>query len=460
MIRISPNILIEISRDGLKGYITLIEDEGNNSSKEIKMDQVLEKIKDILKIGLDEGKLINILLNKYYNEKTLIAEGKLPIDGKDGYVKYNFEENKILKPKVLEDGTVDYRELNIINNVNKGDILAELIPPKEGIPGFKVTGDIIPFKQGRYPNLRYGRNVRLLDNGVVLVADSDGLVELKDNKITVHNVYEVDNVDSSVGNIYFNGTVMVKGNALNGFQIKATGDVEIKGVIEGSYIENSGDIIVRQGIQGYNRLTIKTKGNVTTKFIENAIINSDRNITAEAIMHSQVSSKDKIEVIGKRGLIVGGIIRAGREIKARTIGSTMATITILEVGVDPEIKTRHDEIGSNIKDFESNLNKIVKSLNLLDKLKESGRIDREKLEMYLKLLKTRNSIMGELEKLKKEYKIMNETIHNLSKGKIIVSDTIYPGSRIIIGNSTMFIKDEMKRCTFYREDGEIRVGPY
>ena len=33
-----------------------------------------------------------------------------PIDGKDGYIKYYFDLEK-LTPKVLNDGTVDYRNL-------------------------------------------------------------------------------------------------------------------------------------------------------------------------------------------------------------------------------------------------------------------------------------------------------------------------------------------------------------
>ncbi len=78
-------------------------------------------------------------------------------------------------------------------------------------------------KKGKKPLLRYGKNVRLLDNETSLVAEKDGLVELKGGKVIVSEIFEVSNVDSKVGNIYFNGTVIVRENALNGFQIKATG---------------------------------------------------------------------------------------------------------------------------------------------------------------------------------------------------------------------------------------------
>ncbi len=132
-------------------------------------------------------------------------------------------------------------------------------------------------------------------------------------------------------------------------------------------------------MQGYNRETIKTRGgNITTKFVENAIIHADGNIVAEAIMHSQVSCRKNINLIGKRGLIVGGVCRAGLEISARTIGSSMATSTTLEVGVDPEALKKREQLESDIGVAEDNLDKITKSLILLENLKKANRLDQEK----------------------------------------------------------------------------------
>lgn len=458
---------LEITRDGMEAYITLInEDFLNNRGLEVNIDKdekimaIVKEIKDIIKVGLMEDQLISVLNNESYGEKVLIAEGIKAIDGKDGYVKYNFELDKKATPKVKDDGTVDYRELDIINNVKKGDVLAELIPAKDGKDGYRVTGEIIKYKPGKPPYIKYGKNIELLEDGKTLVSKIDGLVELKGNRLIVSELFEVKNVNNETGNIYFNGTVLVRENALNGFQIKADGDVEVRGVVEGAYIENKGDVIIRQGIQGYNRPTIQTKGNITTKFVENAIINAGGNIMAEAIMHSQIACKGNINLIGKRGLIVGGICRAGKEIKAKTIGSSMATSTILEVGTDPYALERKEKLKQELEIAEDNLDKITKSLNLLENLKKANRLDGEKTQMYLRLLKTRNMLLEKLRDNKKEYEELDKIIANLSRGIVKVSETIYPGVKIIIGNSNYFVRDEMKRCTFYREEGEIKIGPY
>ena len=57
---------------------------------------------------------------------------------------------------------------------------------------------------------------------------------------------KVENVDNNVGNIRFDGTVLVRGNILNGFKVEADGDVQVNGVVEGGYIENTGNVIVKK----------------------------------------------------------------------------------------------------------------------------------------------------------------------------------------------------------------------
>lgn len=463
----SQDYNLEITRDGIEAYITLInkgiflEDKKETSvDKEERIKTIIKEVKDIIKVGLKEDELIEILSGEMYGEKILIAEGIKPIAGKDGYVKFKFDLDKKLTPKVYDDGTVDYRELDIINNVRKGDVLAELISPEEGKDGQKVNGEIIKYKPGKPPYIRYGKNVELLEDGITLVATIDGLVKLDANRIIVSEIFEVKNVNNETGNINFNGAVLVRENALNGFQIKADGDVEVYGVVEGAYIENNGDVVIKRGIQGYNRPTIKTKGNITTKFVENAIINANGSITAEAIMHSQIACKGNVNIVGKRGLIVGGVCRAGREIKARVIGSSMATSTILEVGIDPNITQKKEKLGQDIVAIKDNLDKIIKSLNLLESLKKANRLDKEKAQMYLRLIKTKDNLLKELQEKKDEYEIIEKASENCSRGMVKVSGIIYPGVKIIIGNSNYFIRDEMERCTFYREEGEIRIGPY
>lgn len=460
MQKIILNTLIEISSDGLKAYMTLLDNQKIEENSQDYVSRIIEEIKDFIKIGLDIKKVKRVLYDGIVDVKTQIAEGIMPIDGKDGCIKYNFDINKKRTPKVLEDGSVDYKELDIINNVTEGEILAEVVPPIEGKPGMKVTGEIIPYKKGTYPNIKYGKNVRFLEDKNILIAEKNGLVTLIDNKLVVLDIYKVENVDNTVGNIHFDGTVIVRGNVLNEFKVNADGDVQINGIIEGGYVENTGDLVVKQGIQGYNKLVVRSLGNVTSKFIENAIVVSEKNVSAEVILHSQISCKGSVNMYGKRGLIIGGVIRAGREISAKTVGSIMHTITTLEVGVEPKIKDKYENIRNEIDKKNDELNKILKTSILLERLKKANKLDNTKIELYKKVEKTKAVLMEELERLNNEYKLLDAQIMNASNGIVRISKTVYPGVKIIIGNNSITIREERKGCTFYVDGGEIKIGSY
>lgn len=458
MYKINDDIILEISNDGLYAHITLLDNYSHNNVSGT--TAIINEIKNYIKYGLDEEQLNRILERKVLGEKLCIAQGKKPVNGKDGDIKFLFEMEKPLLPKINSDGTVDYKELDSINSVKKGEKLAEIIPALEGVNGVKVNGDIIPCVKGRTPKFRYGNNVSLSEDGMSLISEIDGLVELKNGKVNLTTVLSLNNVDNSVGNINFSGNVIVNKDVLNGFSIISGGAVEVKGAVEGGYIENKGDVLIRQGIQGYNKLIINTKGNLSAKFIENSVVNVGENVTAEAIMHSNVSSKANIIVLGKKGLIVGGICRAKYEIRARIIGSTMATTTVIEVGNDPDILTTNEELVFKLEQANENIKKVKQSLKVLEVLKRSNKLDDKKFELYNNLIRAQGTLNQEIIKLQNDLNSLNNQMKDISKGQIKVSDTIYPGVKVIIGNSFLYIRDEMKRCTFYRDGGDIRVGPY
>lgn len=458
--KVNNNILVQISKDGMEAYITITFDEANEEDFNISYENIISVIKEKVKYGLQEEVVKNLINNKMYNEEICIAKGLPPKHGEDGKVKYYFEVNKKISPKVNDDGSVDYRELDIVNNVKKGDLLAEIILPIDGELGIKVTGEEVDYKKGKVPFIKQGKNIEVVNDGLSFLAAKDGMAKLINNKISVLDVFEVPAVDNSTGNVYFNGTVIVKGNVINGFKLEASGDLDINGVVEGAYINNEGNILIRRGIQGYGKAQIYTEGKLTTRFIENASIKAGNVITAEAIMHSEVESYDGINLIGKRGLIVGGICKARRHIHAITVGSSMATVTTLEVGVDTNLNIKYDKLMENNKGLEENYNKVNKSIGILETMMESGKADESKIQLYKKLLNTRNSLEEEINKINSELSVLQNQIEALCNGEIKVEGTVYPGVRIVIGNEMKVIKDEIEHCSFYLEDGEVKIGPY
>ncbi|SES68033.1 hypothetical protein SAMN05660297_00219 [Natronincola peptidivorans] len=456
---IDGEALVEVSRDKLEAYITIKEAVGG---KDISIEEAKKILVDHGVIyGIDEAMISNIIQSKTFDNKILIAKGQKPQNGENGKLVYHFDVDKQHTPQLLEDGSVDFKHLNLINNVKKGQLLIEVIEPTDGIPGKNVLGEEISCLKGKPAKIIKGKNILEKDDGLKIYAAVDGQVFFRDNKLEVSQVYEVPgDVDHSTGNIKFNGKVVVKGNIMSGFTVDADGDIEVNGVVEGATLIAKGSIVLNRGVQGNNQAYLECNENLISKYVENSQIKCLGNIEADCILHSNVTAKGNVTVSGKRGLIVGGQIRAGEEIRAQTLGSHMGTVTIIEVGIDPDDKSKYEAIKVEITEIQKNLMNLKKTIELLNKMSKDGKLPKSKEEILIKSLKTFEYLKNKHTNLNNELKNLELKMEGSSKGKIHVSGKLYPGTKITILNAVRHMYDELSHTTLYRKEGDIVIGPY
>ncbi|MDR0761069.1 MAG: FapA family protein [Treponema sp.] len=401
-----------------------------------------------------------------YKKNIQVAAGSHPINGRDSYLRYNFEtEHNKVRIHARADGRVDFKDLNIIQNVVKGQPLAKKVPSEEGIAGKTVTGRILPAKNGKDMPLPLGNNVLVADDGVTIIANINGQVVLAAGKINVEPVYVVQgNVDIKTGNIIFLGNVVVKGNVEDGFSVKAAGNIEVNGTVERADMDAEGDIIVRQGITGKSGGMIKAGCSLWARFIENAIIEAGNMVVvSDGIINSQVAADKQIICRGKRAHIVGGCLRAAEVISAKNLGSpTSGTETICEVGFDPKSKEQLDKHCIRRDSLTKELEEIHRNLQTLIALKKQQQSLPENKEGYLQeLLNTRKDMLEELQRVTDEIQKFREFLDSLkNQGRISVSGKVYPGVRITIRDIKVDVHSEYKAVTFILENGLIRVTPY
>ncbi len=197
-------------------------------------------------------------------------------------------------------------------------MLAEKVDPTEGTPGLTVTGKNIKGKPGKIANFKFGKNVEVSEDGYQLIASTDGTIKMEGQRISIIEILEIrGDVGVKTGNVTFKGKILVTGNVVTGYTIECDGDVEVQGVVEGAKITATGDIIVGRGIQGQDEAVIECDGNLIGRFINNCHAKVKGNIEADAIMHSKIVCDGEIKVSGRKGLIVGGEIKAKDQISAR-----------------------------------------------------------------------------------------------------------------------------------------------
>ena len=441
----------------MKASITISPPDGGRT---VNMQDVIEALnKNGVNYGIDKSNLENIVNYPIYSEPVLIAEGTPPVNGQSGKVMFHFDLNKERKQTVLEDGRVDYHNLNIIESVEKGKVLCSLVPPLPGVVGKSVLGSDIPASEGKAATLPKGKNVEISEDGQQLIASIDGQVNYIDGKVNVFEVYEIPaDVDNSTGNVKFIGNVIIKGNVLSGFTVEAGGTVEVFGVVEAATIIAGGDIILRRGMQGVGKGVLISGGDIIAKYIENSIIEARTDIKSEAIMHSMVKCGNKLELSGKKGLLIGGVSRVGKEVTAKVIGSYMATVTEIEVGVDPSLKERYKQAREELIALEEDTKKADQAITLLKKLESAGSLSPEKQDMLIKSVRTKMYFSNKINEIKQELIDIEQRLQYEAQGKIKAYNFIYPGTRVSIGTCSMHVKENLQYCTLYRDGADIRVG--
>jgi len=453
---------VEISSDEMKAYITALPPGPGGTDPDYDTLVTMLQNNGVIE-GFREEVLRRLEETPIYREPILVAEGKKPVNGQDARIVMNFDTESKVHLKET-DGKVDFKELNIVQNVVEGQVLAKKIPPERGEPGRTVTGRLLPAKDGLDASIQVGKNVRLSEDKRTAFAEINGQVTMLGGKLNVEPVYSVNgDVNLKTGNILFLGTVIVKGNVDDGFNIKAAGNIEVMGSVGKCDLDAEGDVIVHQGITGKTSGVVRCGKNLWSKFIENARAEAgELVVVSDGIINSEVFSNKKVICRGKRASIVGGRIRASEEINAKSLGSVAGMETILEVGYDPKTKERLGQLDTRKAEINKQLEEIDLNMSTLKNLvKQKQKLSEDRKQFFAELQGKRGELVQELKKVKDETEELNNYLTELkTSGKISASGAVFPGVKVHIKDAALDVRNEFKAVTFISEGNTVKVTKY
>jgi uncharacterized protein (DUF342 family) len=406
--------------------------------------------------------VVDRILEQHSTDVVVVARGKEPEAGVDAEITMLFEVGAFRKFMEADDAEkVDYRNIQTIQNVTAGQTVARKIPATEGVPGTDIYGRPVAPAPGKDKFIKLGKNVEWTDDKLSVVTKIDGEPNIVLNQLNVYPVHEVHgDVNFKSGNISFLGSLLIRGNVDSGFKVEAEGDITIFGSIEAADIKAGGSVTVRGGVTGRGKCQIVCNGDFTAKYIENAKIDCGGTVNIkEAIMHCEINADARVLVEMGKGLIVGGLIRAGEDISAKTIGSRFGTATELEAGIKPKLKIEYHQLETEIPVNKEKLDKSEKAIVILEKM---PKLPLERREMYENLLQTVSYLRTWLEEAEQRREAIKEEILVLSKGrgKIRIKEILYPGIKATIAGATMAVRDEYKYVTLIYSEGEVRMQTY
>ncbi|MBE5854895.1 MAG: DUF342 domain-containing protein [Lachnospiraceae bacterium] len=435
------NNLIDLGEEDMEATIYLrAKPDGNPYT----IDDLKELLRQAgVKHGVKEELLSRIASENLTDRAIVVAEGKPPVDGKDGDFEFLFRTKIDSTPKVMEDGSVDYLDVDLFEKVEEGQLIARYHKATGGAMGYTVRGKILLPKKGKDKPALRGKGFHMSEDAEEYFSDLDGKIEFKNGQIYVSNVFEVSgDLDVKFGNIDFNGDVLVTGAVRSGMHIKAGGNVTINGVVEGAIIEAGGDILLKSGVLGNNECEITTKGNVIGKFFENAKVVASGTVNCNYLMNSDVTGHMGVIVSGKRSTIIGGVTRAQAYVKATNIGNASEVSTIVRVGADDETITKIRELRKQIHALTEQIEVFEKNLHV-----ENDQHEKIVLALCMKI-NERLALSKELQENEEKMKLA-ETAY------VRIDGTIYPKVAIRIDLANILISKEVSKVTFRRKDNLV-----
>lgn len=436
--------LVYITRDQLAAWLIVFPPVGAGKELEKSM---LEKVlgESSVSFGVD-AELMENLSGKEdrYFHLFQIAKGQPVLHGKDGYIEEFFERTVKQKFAENEHGKVDYFNLNLVQNVEKGEVICRSVPPVEGVSGRTVQNKEISCRTGKAVQLPKGQNTEISKDGTELLAVKSGRVEFSGRGFQVKSVLEISgNVDFSTGNINFVGDVHIHGDVSSGFRVHTIGDITIDGVVEAAEIEAGGNLIVAKGISGDSRAVIRAHHDIYAMYMENCSVHSNGNIQTDCIVNCDVYCDGEIQVRSGRGTIVGGRVRAARGVSSKIVGSRSESITTISLGGQPCADYERESLLQSLDALEKEMEKVEKQPESPARTKRMAKI---RLDLSVGRMK--------LGRFDKELKKIQEQLEEQGGSKL-KCDVAYPGMILNIGEETMHLTKETSMVHARMFNGEI-----
>ncbi len=409
--------------------------------------------------GVDIPACARLLKDKPYGRAVVVALSLPPIRGIDGSLEFLFQRERRPAPTERSDGRADYRNLGLIENVERGQTLVIAHPPVPGTDGMTVLGLAVPFTAGKAMTLPAGRGCDVSPDGGRLVASLSGRVEWEDRRVCVYDRYEVGDVNFAVGNIDFVGDVVIRGQVPAGFSIRAR-NIEVHGVVEGAKLIAALDIVLKGGIRGANAAYLSAGRHIQASFIEGTKAELGGNLYAESIIQSTVDAQGRVVVSGKKAIISASSVRAMQEIVVSLAGSPSFATTHLEVGVSPLLLSQLDQQSALLSRRESECNRFSLLLERLEQLAQRGELSPERQSQRETTAQMVLRLSAEIARLREETGALRERLEQVSDGAVHVRNIAYPGVYVHVSQQIYKIIDSVSFSTFKLHQGEIVILPF
>lgn len=400
-------------------------------------------------VEVDEAKVADLLSLAALGRRAgpeVIARGVEPEAGADARLEWLgdfFERVTLERP----DGSIDHFRRNK-TSVGAEKVIAQWIPPQLGRPGRTVRGEEIPGEPGRpwRPNLH--STVAWTDETKSEIETLvGGQVEFAKGRLSVSQIFKVSAVDFGTSSIDFDGAVDVNGDVREGFEVHATGTVTVSGFVETAVITSGGNLVVKQGIIGRNKIRVECAGDMEVGFAREVEIECGGQLLSNGELLF-CAGRIGGDVTASKNRLVGGNWQIGGSLYVAELGSESETPTVVNVGTDADLEVKQAEQIAEREKLQGEIAQRDDQIGRLERKRartEKEELALQKLKLYLGQLRKQERVAAEQERLMRQRIKMQRRY-----GTIWVIEGIYPGVKVWAGGKpqplevTKFLKGPLR----------------
>ena len=448
---------VRISEDGMTAYLLLGTPEEGADPYDI--DDIMDFIDENgVTYGVEMGRINGMLIAGMYDREEEIAFGTPMVEGNDGYYEYFFSPDAHTGPKVLEDGSVDYQAMHMLQNVKAGDKLALYHHAAPGTEGTDVRGNVIKPAPVKDLNPLKVMNISIEEDPDVFVSLIDGKVELKGDRIDIQATHEIrGDVDYLMGKIEFYGDIIVNGNVESGVTLRAGRNIVINGTAAGASLFAGGDIIISKGVTGSQTAKLSARGNIFSNFLEYCNVDAGGNVEANAILDSHVNASGKVVATGGKGRIIGGYVHGMLGMVSGSAGNNTEIKTIIHSGYEPKTYEEVVRLTNEEKAQTEKLQQVVAEMTEIIQAKAQKNWKAKALETKLPELEERkNAIYRNLDTIRSDIEFYKMILEKGKGSKIEIKGPVHAGVLISIETSNMPIDKDTSYTRFFKAGGRVQ----
>ncbi|MCR5100259.1 MAG: FapA family protein [Butyrivibrio sp.] len=447
--------ILDISEDEMECYITLPKND------EFKDKYSVDFLMTVLfnahvRNGIKKEVINEIIEHKRFDTRILVAQGFMPVNGKDGYYDYFIEKSSGIDPEFDFEGKANYSKIKFANPVKIGQKIAFYHRATRGNDGYTITGKKLLAKSGKEQPIIKGKGLMVLNDKITYVSTLNGLAKFDGTNIIITPYKVFKNLDSDY--VEYDGTVIVAGNVNAGSVIKCTGDCLVKGRIISSQVTCGGNAIFVGGATGnIDQKCILNVGEIMGgNAFEWCTIKSSGSVFANEFLSCKINAAGKVITFGNKGTICSGVTQSLLGVETAILGSETVSETVVITGATENLQEEYRNYTKELSRMNEEMRELHKQKERFSIVKDSSNL--QMLQLKIKVNAAISILEKEIVQTLQNQRDTEQKIKDRSDAKIIVRKIIYPGTTLEIdGRDTKIYEIMTNPRGFYIEKQKKRI---